>query len=346
METRVCRLHGQKDLHVETLPLAAPEAGYVLVAIGAGGICGSDLHYYQDGGFGPIRVREPIILGHEAAGTIVELGPDVTGLAVGDRVAISPSHPCGDCKYCDQGLPNHCLNMRFLGSAMRMPHENGLFRDRVAVKAGQCFKVAEGVSIGEAACSEPLSVCLHARSLAGDLAGRKVLVTGAGPIGALCTALAAEAGASEIVVTDLQDVPLEVARRMGATRTINVARDGDQLGDYTADKGYFDVCFECTAAAPAIRSAIETLHPLGTLVQVGVAGDTTVPLNLIVSKEIALKGTHRFHPEFAEAVEMINRGAVDVRPIITQTYPLEDALAAFEIAGDRTASVKVQLAFA
>ncbi|MFV0334241.1 MAG: L-idonate 5-dehydrogenase [Tropicimonas sp.] len=346
MQTRVCRLHAQRDLHVETQPVAAPEPGQVLVAIGAGGICGSDLHYYQDGGFGPVRVREPIILGHEAAGTVVALGEGVSGLAEGDRVAISPSHPCGKCKYCEQGLYNHCLDMRFLGSAMRMPHENGLFRDRVAVAAGQCHKIAPEISIGEAACCEPLSVCTHARSLAGDLSGAKVLVTGAGPIGALCTALAAEAGASEIVVTDLQDVPLAVAAKMGATRTINMSHDAAALAAYGADKGYFDVCFECTAAAPAIRSAIEALRPLATLVQVGVAGDVAVPLNMIVAKEIVLKGSHRFHPEFAEAVDLINRRAVDVRPIITQTYPLEEAEAAFEIAGDRTAAVKVQLAFA
>ncbi|WP_068118189.1 L-idonate 5-dehydrogenase [Tropicimonas marinistellae] len=346
MDTRVCRLYGERDIHVETQPVDAPEAGYVLVAIGAGGICGSDLHYYQDGGFGPIRVREPIILGHEAAGTIIEVGPGVPGLGTGDRVAINPSHPCGACKYCAEGLFNHCLNMRFLGSAMRMPHENGLFRDRVAVKAEQCFKVADTVSIGEAACSEPLSVCVHARSLAGDLSGKKVLVTGSGPIGALCVALAAEGGATEIVATDLQDAPLTVAGQMGATRTINVARDSDSLAAYGAEKGHFDVCFECTAAEPAIRSAIDTLRPQATLVQVGVAGDVTVPLNYIVSKEIVLKGTHRFHPEFGQAVELINTGAVNVRPIITQTFDLTDARDAFEIAGDRSAAVKVQLSFA
>ncbi|SFC40085.1 L-idonate 5-dehydrogenase [Tropicimonas isoalkanivorans] len=346
METRVCRLHSQGDIHIETIPLAAPGPGEVVIGVGAGGICGSDIHYFQDGGIGTIRVREPIILGHEAAGTVLELGEGLEGLAVGDKVALNPSHPCGTCKYCKEGLFVHCLNMRFKGSAMRMPHEQGLFRDRLPYLASQCVKVAPDVTLAEAACSEPLAVCVHAVSRAGDLAGRAVLVTGAGPIGALCAALAAEAGAAEIVVTDLQDFPLSVAAKMGATETINVATDPAALDRFAADKGHFDVCLECTAAAPAIRSAIECLRPQGTLVQVGVAGEVPVSINMLVAKEITLRGTHRFHEEFAMAVDKINRRSIDVRPIVTQSFDMADAQAAFGIAGDRSAAVKVQLSFA
>jgi len=346
MKTRICRLHGPHDIRIETRELVAPGPGEVLVALGAGGICGSDLHYYNNGGFGPIRVKEPIILGHEAAGTVLEAGEGVSGLAPGSRVAINPSRPCHACKYCAQGLYNHCLEMRFRGSAMRFPHEQGLFRDRIVVEAAQCVPVAGGISLSQAACSEPLAVCLHARSMAGSVAGKAVLVTGAGPIGALCAAVAAEGGASEVVVTDLQDMPLEVAAQMGATRVINVARDGGELAAYSADKGHFDIAFECSAAAPAIASAIAALKPRGTLVQVGVGGETPIPLNLIVGKEIRMQGTHRFHPEFAEAVTAIGDGRIDVRPIITDTYPLDRAVEAFEAAGDRSRAVKVHLTFA
>ncbi|TCO71310.1 L-idonate 5-dehydrogenase [Rhodovulum euryhalinum] len=345
MDTRVCILHGQGDIRIETRPVAPPGPGEALVAIGAGGICGSDLHYFQDGGFGPIRVREPIILGHEAAGTVLETGPGVTGLAPGTRVAINPSRPCGQCAYCREGMPIHCLEMRFSGSAMRFPHVQGLFRDRIVVDAAQCVPVAEGTSLSEAACAEPLAVCLHAHHMAGPLSGLRVLVTGAGPIGALAAAVAAEAGAAEVVVTDLQDLPLDIARQMGATRTINVAAEPGAMADYAADKGHFHVAFECSAAAPALASAIAALRPRGRLVQVGVTGDLPIPVNVVVGKEITIQGTHRFDTEFAQAVAMIGAGRIDVRPIVTRTCPLDEAEAAFRLASDRTRAVKVHLGF-
>ncbi|MGS4946905.1 L-idonate 5-dehydrogenase [Meridianimarinicoccus sp. RP-17] len=346
MQTRVCRLHGQNDIRIEIANIADPGPGEVCVAIAAGGICGSDLHYYQDGGFGPIRVREPIILGHEASGRVVAIGPGVEGLAPGDRVAINPSRPCGDCRWCRAGLTTHCLTMRFNGSALRFPHEQGLFRDRIVVDAAQCVPVQPDTPFDEAACAEPLAVCLHARAMAGPVGGQRVLVTGAGPIGALCVAVAAAAGAAEIVVTDLEDVPLEVARRMGATRGINVARDGAELDDYAEGKGHFDIAFECSAAAAAIRGAIAATRPQGRIVQVGVAGDTPVPLNALVGKELTYQGTQRFRQaEFAEAVACIADRRIDVAPIVTGSFPLEDAAAAFRAAGDRRTSVKVQLAF-
>lgn len=346
METRVCRLYGQNDIRIETESVAGPGPGEALVAVAAGGICGSDLHYYQDGGFGPIRVREPIILGHEASGVIVDVGPGVTGLAAGDRIAINPSRPCGDCTYCREGMPIHCLTMRFAGSAMRLPHEQGLFRDRIIVDAAQCVPVKGDVTMAEAACSEPLAVCLHARNNAGDISGKRVLVTGAGPIGVLCAAVAREAGAAEVVVTDLQDVPLQAAAGMGATRTVNVAREGEAMAAYAEDKGYFHTVFECSAAPPAVRTAIASVRPRGTIVQVGVTGDVPVPLNFMVSKEIRYHGTQRFHAEFAEAVEMIASRRIDLKPMISTSVPLDAATEAFNMAGDRTRAVKVHLTFA
>jgi L-idonate 5-dehydrogenase len=345
LETRICRLHGKDDIRIETAPVTGPGPDEALVAIGAGGICGSDLHYYHEGGFGPIRVQEPIILGHEAAGTIVEVGDGVTNVAPGDRVSINPSRPCGQCEYCAAGLPTHCLAMRFNGSALRFPHEQGLFRDRMVVDASQCLPVGDAASMAEAACAEPLAVALHANNMAGEVVGRRVLVTGAGPIGSLCAAVAAHRGAAEVVVTDLQDLPLEVVRRLGATRTLNATRDAAQIEAYAADKGYFHIVFECTAAAPAIKAGIAALRPQGRFVQVGVQGDTPVPLNMIVGKEITIQGTHRFVGEFAEAVEIIRTRAIEIRPVVTGSYRLSDALEAFKAAGDRSRAVKVQISF-
>ena len=342
---RICRLHGQGDLRIETEAARAPEPGEVQVAIGAGGICGSDLHYFHHGGIGTIRGREPIILGHEAAGHVTAIGAGVTGLAPGDLVAVNPSQPCGACRFCDAGLPNQCLNMTFRGSAMYLPHAQGLFRDRMTVAAAQCLPVPGEVTAAEAACAEPLAVCLHAASLAGEIAGARVLVTGAGPIGAFCVAAASAAGAAEIVVTDLEDAPLDVAMRMGAGRSVNVARDPAGLDPWKAEKGRFDIVFECSAAAPAIAQAIECLRPRGRLIQVGTGGPTALPLNLLVGKEIVLQGSFRFDEEFARAVALIGERRIDVRPVITGSWPMEEAARAFAAAGDRTRSVKVQLRF-
>lgn len=345
MKTRVCRLYGQNDIRIDIDDITPPGPGQVLLRMGAGGICGSDLHYYQDGGFGPIRVREPIILGHEVSGTIDKIGSDVGHLRAGMKVAFNPSRPCGDCKFCRDGVFRHCLNMRFSGSAMRLPHEQGGFREYMVVEAAQCEPLGDHTSLAEAACAEPLAVALHARSQAPDLTGKRVLVTGAGPIGCLCVAAAREAGAGEIVVTDLQDATLEVARQMGADVTINVSGNGSALESYYAEKGYFDVVFECSAAGPALHMAAMALRPRGTLVQVGVTGDVPVPLNLIVGKELVMRGSHRFDNEYSQAVAFIDSGRINVKPIITATYTLDQAVEAFQAASDRSRSVKVQISF-
>ncbi|OCX63783.1 L-idonate 5-dehydrogenase [Thioclava sp. SK-1] len=349
MTIRIARLHGQHDLRVETMDDPTPQPGEVIVAIGAGGICGSDIHYFTDGGIGTIRVQEPIIIGHEAAGTVIALGADVSGLAVGQPVAVNPSHPCHSCKFCEAGDHQHCMNMRFKGSAMFMPHAQGFFRDRLSIGANQCHPIAHDVPMAEAALAEPLAVCCRAvtraMDVAGPLAGKRVLVTGAGPIGALCAALAKYHGASEIVVTDLQDATLAVAKQVGATRAINVARDPAALSEYEADKGAFDLCFECSAALPALHCAIRCTRPLGTIVQVGVMGDTPVPFNMLVAKELNLIGTHRFDAEFGQAVDLINSRKMTLAPIVTHSLPVENAADAMALAQDRARAVKVQLTF-
>ncbi|MEO1090491.1 MAG: L-idonate 5-dehydrogenase [Pseudomonadota bacterium] len=345
MTTRACVLHAAHDLRIEEAPLAEPGAGEVLVRVGAGGICGSDLHYFHDGGFGPIRVREPIILGHEVAGTVEALGAGVDGLGVGDRVALNPSRPCNRCRYCLDGLQQHCLDMWFYGSAMRLPHSQGAFRDRIVAPAVQCEPVGAAVSLGEAACAEPLAVCLHALRNAGDVAGRIVLVTGSGPIGALMVAVLRFAGAGYIVVTDVQDAPLRTSAALGAHETANMAADAAALDRYAADKGAFDVAFECSSAPAAIEAGFDVVRPRGTFVQVGVGGDTAVPLNLLVSKEIVYRGTQRFHSEYPLAARLIRERRIEVGPLISQTFELEHALEAFEVAADRARAMKVQLTF-
>ena len=345
MQTRLCRIHAPHDLRIETGEVGAPGPGEVLVRIGAGGICGSDLHYYHHGGFGTVRLKQPMILGHEVAGTVEVPGAGVTGLAPGDRVALNPSKPCGGCTACLADPPQPCGNVDFYGSAMKMPHVDGGFRELLIADARQCVPVPDA-TLAEAACAEPLAVCLHAAAQAGPLAGASVLVTGAGPIGVLCAAVAAQQGAAEIVVTDLEEAALAMARRMGATATVNAASDPEGIAALAGGKGRFDVSFECSGAAPAVRSALAATRPRGTLVQVGLAdGDVPVPLGSIAVKELTLRGTFRFGAEFAEAAALINTRAIDLRPIITGSYPLAEAQAAFHEAGDRSRATKVQLVF-
>ena len=349
MRTRVARLYGAHDLRVEEQPISPPGPGEVLLAMAAGGICGSDLHYYQDGGFGPVRVREPIICGHEGAGRVMAVGEGVD-LAPGTLVAVNPSQPCGACEYCLRDMPVHCLDMHFIGSAMRLPHEQGMFRDLFTIPARQAYPLPGRVTEAEAACAEPLAVCLHAvaqaRDLLGDLAGLRVLISGAGPIGLLVLAAARHKGARDIVVTDLTDAALTRARDMGAGQTINVATDPEALAPLQRDKGQIDLIFDCSAAGPALRAAFAAIRPRGTIIQVGVTGDIAIPLNALVGKEVTWRGSQRFHAEFAEAVALIGSRQIDLRPIISHSLPLERAREAFDLASDRSLACKVQLTFA
>ena len=336
-------IHAARDLRIEDQPAQRPAAGEVQIKLAAGGICGSDLHYFNHGGFGAIRLREPMILGHEVSGHITELGEGVTGFKLGQLVAVSPSRPCHDCQYCRAAMYNHGLNMRFYGSAMPFPHIQGAFREVLVADAAQCAP-ADGLTAGEAAMAEPLAVCLHAVGRSGPLLGKSVLVTGCGPIGVLCILAARRAGADLIVATDLGEFTLGMARRAGADITVNMG-EGSDLSAYTGGKGHFEVLFECSGAAPALTAAIPALRPGASIIQLGLGGDMTLPVQAMTVKELILKGSFRFHEEFFTGVSLMQKGLIDVKPFITQTFPLDRAVEAFETAGDRSRAMKAQIAF-
>ncbi|WP_035899163.1 zinc-binding dehydrogenase, partial [Labrenzia sp. DG1229] len=260
-----------------------------------------------------------------------------------DRLSIS--YPAEISRYCNEGRHNQCLNMRFYGSAMPFPHIQGAFRQVLVADAAQCAP-ADGLTPGEAAMAEPLSVCLHATRHAGTMMGKSVLVTGCGPIGILCILAARRAGADLIVATDLSPFTLKMAKAAGADLTLNMAENPADLEKFMADKGTFEVLFECSGAAPALAAGISAMRPGGTIVQLGLGGDMSLPMMAITAKELALKGSFRFHEEFFTAVSLMQKGLIDVKPFITQTFALDDAVAAFEIAGDRSQTVKAQIAFA
>ena len=343
---RAVVIHSPRDLRVEDIASQPLGANDVRIRIAVGGICGSDIHYYNHGGPGSIRIREPMVLGHEVSGTIVETGSPVTGLAPGQRVAVNPSRACGQCRRCREGLAMHCENMLFMGSAMRFPHVQGGFREELVLPAVQAIPIPDSLSAGEAAMAEPLAVCLHALERAGSIAGKRVLITGCGPIGLLIVAVCRNAGALDIVATDISGFPTRLALKMGADFAFDLLAEPSALDTHVDEHGPFDFVFEAAGAVQSVQKALGVLRPRGIMVQVGMAGEIPVPITPIVTREIEVRGTFRFDKEFALAVKLLARKRIDVRPLITAAMPFEQANAAFLLANDRSQSAKVQLQFA
>jgi L-idonate 5-dehydrogenase len=343
MRALVC--HAPEDLRIDTQTTEAPGPGQLQVRVAFGGICGSDLHYFQHGGFGTVRIKEPMALGHEVSGIVSKVGEGVTAFRAGQRIAISPSRPCFACAYCQKGQHNHCMDMRFYGSAMRFPHIQGAFRESLIIEEHQAHALNDRLSLSEAALAEPLSVGLHAIQRAGSVFGKQVLVTGCGPIGALLIAGLRRAGAARIVAVDLADGPLACARAMGADETVNLITQPDGLAAFAANKGTFDVMFEASGSDKALRSGLDVVTPRGVIVTIGLGGDSTLPLNQLVSKELELRGTFRFHPEFAVAVRFLNEGLINGKPVISHVIKLDQAESAFRLAADKSQAMKVQIDF-
>lgn len=337
-------LHEPLDLRIEKRVRPTPGPGEVLVRIERGGICGTDLHYYRHGGFGTVRMKEPMTLGHEISGRVEALGPNVSGLAVGTLVAVNPASPCGICKFCRMGEPIHCLDMRFLGSAMRTPHVQGGFSQHLVCRSENAVPLASA-DLSAGAFAEPLAVCLHAVSEA-PVYGSRILIMGAGPIGSLLVVAARFAGAREIVAVDVRDEPLAYASKVGADRTINIAERAEELEPFAVNKGYFDVVFEAAGQASTVASALQYARPRGTIILVGQGATAELPVSGVVSKELNLRGSFRFDTEFALAVDLIGSRRVDISPLLSNTLPFTEARRAFELAGDKSRSMKVQLDFA
>lgn len=335
--------HGKKDLRVEEREDRALAPDEVRVAVAYGGICGSDMHYFHRGSVGDNVVREPMALGHEISGVVLEWGAKVAGLKAGMRAALDPSRPCLTCAQCRAGRMNLCEDMFFLGSAGRFPHVQGGFAQHLVLRADQIIPVPDDADLLRLSVAEPLSVGLHAVARAGALMGKRVLVTGSGPIGLLTARCAKWAGALEVVSTDIEDAALGVARTMGADRTINVATNG---ADLAALKDHFDVAFEASGTAAALGSLFDVVRRGGRIVQVGMLppGDAPVAVNKLQAREIEFLGAFRANGEFRLAVDLIVSGAIDVGPILSGTYPLAESVTAFERAGDRSKVVKLHIA--
>ena len=337
-----CSIHGAEDLRIEDVPCPQPGPDQALVKMGAAGICGSDMHYFRDGQIGKFKIQEPLIPGHEASGVIASLGADVTGLEEGQRVAINPSHPCGTCSRCREGRENLCDSMFFLGSASVFPHAQGMFREYFLISAKQCIPVSNQVSLEELALSEPLSVGLHAVNRAGNLCGKKVLISGSGTIGCMVLLAANLDGAEQVTMVDVLEEPLAIDRKVGADQTLRVKPSAAPSPELINE---FDVAFEVSGAASALGNCIELVRRGGTIVQVGTLPVEGIHLfaNQIMVKELDIRGSMRFGNVFSRAVRLLENQRLNVKPILTGRFPIAEAAKALQLAFDKTVSMKVQI---
>jgi L-iditol 2-dehydrogenase len=308
-------LRGERDLVVEDRPVPAPGPGEVLVEVGAVGICGSDVHYYEHGRIGPFVVEAPMVIGHEAAGTVVGVGEGVDPGRVGQLVALEPGVPCRHCEQCLAGRYNLCPDVVFFAT----PPVDGAIARLVTLDADFAFPAPEGIDAEQAAMAEPVSVGVWACRKAGVSAGDRVLVTGAGPIGLLAGQVARAFGARHVTVTDVSDFRLGVAAELGLD-----ARRADQ--PLTAE---YDVLLECSGAPVAVKTGLAALARAGRAVLVGMGPDE-VPINvpLLQNRELTVTGTFRYARTYPIALELIASGAVDVNRLITHRFGLEETEAA------------------
>ncbi len=333
MNNRAAIMYGTHDVRVEERSVPEPGPREVLVEIRAVGVCGSDVHYYEEGRIGPFVVEEPLILGHESMGTVVALGDEATKHEVGDRVTLEPGIPDGTCRECRAGRYNLCPNVRFFAT----PPIDGAFANYVAIHEDFAFRLPDGLSDNAGALMEPLSVGVWSNWKAGTRAGDHVLVTGSGPIGLLAMQVALAEGATEVTVTDVAEERLEMARKTGATRTVNVTEES------LADAGIeADALIECSGNERALGDGIRALRPAGTAVVVGMGPgeEMNVPLALIQGKEIWLTGTFRYANTYPAAIGLAASGKVDLDAIVTSNYGLDETDAALRASHEDPANVK------
>ena len=268
------------------------------------------------------------------------LGLVQLGLKPGDKVAVNPSHACGQCDYCLGGRFNLCRRMFFLGSASVFPHAQGLFRERFVLGQAQLTPVHEDISLGELACAEPLSIGLHAVHRAGVLTGKTVLITGGGTIGSMCVIAARLAGAAQVMVCDIAERPLAIAQQVGADRVIRSDQvDAASLADIA------DISIEAAGSPAALATCLAATRRGGRIVQVGTlpAEGVQFPANSIMARELDYVGAFRAAHAFDWAVQYLRTRRVDVRPLLSAQLPLSRAAEAFALAADRSRSTKVQL---
>jgi L-iditol 2-dehydrogenase len=303
-------------VEVQDVQVPVLNSHQVLVRISAVGVCGSDTHFFQEGHIGDMVVKEPLILGHESAGTIVAVGADVPADRIGERVSIEPQKPCRVCEYCKSGQYNLCPQIEFYAA----PPVHGAFAEYAAIEADFAYPVPDHVSDEAAALMEPLSVAIATCRKAAVQPGARVLIAGAGPIGVLVAKVAGIYGAAEIVVSDPAPHRREFAVEAGATRAV------DPMSGEPATSGpLFDVFVDASGAPAAIQAGIRAVKPGGRVVLVGMgADDVVLPVSLIQNREIELTGIFRYTNTWPMAINLVASGLVDLDSLVTHRFGLDN----------------------
>ncbi|MDI9897145.1 L-idonate 5-dehydrogenase [Rhodococcus sp. IEGM 1381] len=333
--------HAAGDLRVEQVPVRDPRADEAVVEVAFGGVCGSDLHYWTHGAAGESILKAPMLLGHEVVGTVLNAASDGSGPFAGTRVAVHPATPrAGEVRY-PLDRPNLSPGCTYLGSAARFPHTEGAFAKYAVLPSRMLRPLPAGLDFRTAAVAEPAAVAWHAVSRAGDVANKRALVIGCGPIGALVVAVLERAGAANITAVDVHEFPRAIASELGATTVLD-AVDSDAIAAADAD-----VVIECSGNRFGLESAIRGATRGGRIVMLGLlpTGMQPAPLSLVITRELELVGSFRFNDEIDEVLEALTDGSLDASAVVTHTYPVDDALEAFAVAQDSSVSGKVLLEF-
>ena len=326
---RASRLHGVGDLRLEQLARPVPGSGEVLLKVASVGVCGSDVHYFLEGGIGDAVITAPIIMGHEFTAWVAGLGEGVEGLEVGQLVAVEPAVHCGVCESCQHGHPNLCADVEFCGT----PPHDGVYAEYTVKPAHNCFPLPEGIDSVEGAMLEPLGVAIHTVDLAHMKPGYTVAVLGAGPIGLLTAAVAKAAGAGAIWMTEPLDYRREFALQYVADAVFN-PDEVDVVAEImrlTGGRGV-DVAFEAAGAAETPDQAARVTRPGGKLILAGIPSDdtTTLTAGVVRRKGLTIKLVRRMKHTYPRAIRLVQTGMVDVKSLITHTFPLERIAEAFE----------------
>ena len=319
---KVIRLHDVGDLRLHDEPVPTPKAGEALVRVTAIGVCGSDLHWFAEGGIGSLHLRQPLVLGHEMAGVTQD----------GVRVAIDPAIPCGQCEFCLEGNPNLCSAMHFAGNDV----DDGSLREYMTWPTHCLFPIPDALSDADGAMLEPFGVAIHAMDLAHLRSGMTVGVFGCGPIGLMILQLAKRSGAIGLYATDVLPHRLDVARSYGAQTLLADGHEAAAILAATNKRGV-DVAFEVAGVNEAVEAAVAAAKPGGKVMLVGIPADDRTAFNASAArrKGLTIKLVRRMKLTYPRAIRLVESGRVDVRSLVTARFPLEQAAQAFAVAARR-----------